>query len=219
MDWPLLGSLSETERRAVMAATATRRWPRGDFLFHEDDPADTMHLVVSGHLAVRTFTAEGGAALLNVLGPGDVIGELSLLPGSLLPGAAGTRSASVVCLDPVVTQVLTATTFAEICDAHPGVERWLAGLLARRVRELSARVRDLMHVSIEERVRSGLRDLASRFADQGGARPVVPLTQDQVAEFVGATRPTVNLVLQQLAAEGVVRLGRGRLDVIDAEAL
>lgn len=215
MSWPLLESLPEADREAVLKATRQRRFVRGEHLFHEEEPADAMHLVVSGHVAVRTSTANGGSALLNVLGPGDVVGELSLLPGA----TAGRRSAAVSCLDRVVTQVLTATTFRLVCDRHPGVERWLAGVLAERVRDLSERVRDLMLVSSEDRVRSCLRDLAARFADGDDRHTVISLTQDQLAEFVGATRPTVNQALQLLAAEGVVSLGRGRLTVLEPDRL
>ena len=119
----------------------------------------------------------------------------------------------------MATQVLSAAAFAGVCDRHPGVERWLTGVLAERVRDLSHRVRDLMLVAVEERVRSCLRDLAGRFADVAGPHPVVPLTQDQLAEFVGASRPTVNQALQSLVAQGVVRVDRGRLTVLRRDAL
>jgi CRP/FNR family transcriptional regulator, cyclic AMP receptor protein len=214
VDWPLLSALSDAERAAILAAARRRRFARGEVVFHEEDPSDSLHLVVSGHLAVRVTTAEGGTALLNVLGPGATFGELSLLSSA---GAA--RSATIACMDPVETRVITAPVFEQLRRAHPAVDRWLAELLAERVRELSGRVRDLMFMGLDRRVYHGLLLLADLYGAAGEGPVVVPLTQENLAHFVGGTRPTVNQVLQRLVTQGVVELGRGRVTVLDLAAL
>src|SRR5919199_1293237 len=107
MEWPLLAPLGEEERRAVISAARRRQFERGEVVFHEGDPAESMHLVVSGHLAVRVSTPDGERATLNVLGPGSHVGELALLG----PHSRHQRSATVVALDPAETRVLTGPAF------------------------------------------------------------------------------------------------------------
>ncbi len=214
MEWPLLSSLAEPERRGVVEAARERSFARGEIVFHEGDPADSMHLVVSGHLAVRVSTSEGATATLNLLGGGDTFGELSLLREPR-PVA---RSATIVALDPVVTRAISAHRFHALCQQYPGVERWLVNLLARRVTELSDQVRDLMFVGLDRRLYGCLLDLAARY-DDGTPTPVIPLTQEHLADFVGGTRPSVNQVLQRLAGQGIVEVGRGRVTILDREAL
>jgi CRP-like cAMP-binding protein len=214
VDWPLLSALSDAERTAILAAARRRSFARGEVVFHEEDPSDSLHLVVSGHLAVRVGTAEGGTALLNVLGPGATFGELSLVSSGV-----AARSATIACMDAVETRVLTAPVFEQLRSAHPAVDRWLAELLAVRVRELSDRVRDLMFMGLDRRVYHGLLLLAGLYGGGEEGPVVVPLTQENLAQFVGGTRATVNQVLQRLVTQGVVELGRGRVTVLDRAAL
>jgi CRP/FNR family cyclic AMP-dependent transcriptional regulator len=214
VDWPLLGALGDAERAAILSAARRRTFGRGEVVFHEEDPSDSLHLVVSGYLAVRVSTAEGGDAILNVLGPGATFGELSLIS----PGVAA-RSATIVCLEPVETRVITAVIFEQVRRGQPAVDRWLAELLGERVRELSVRVRDLRFMGLDRRVYHGLQVLADLYGGAGEEPVVVPLTQEHLAEFVGGSRPTVNQVLQRLVTQGVVELGRGRFTVLDRPAL
>lgn len=214
MDWPLLSALSEAERAAVLAAARRRRFARGEVVFHEEDPSDSLHLVVHGHLAVRVGTTEGGTALLNVLGPGATFGELSLVSSEV-----AARSATIACMDAVETRVITAKVFDQLRSAHPAVDRWLAELLAERVRELSGRVRDLMFMGLDRRVYHGLLQLADLYGGAGDGPVMVPLTQESLAHFVGGTRPTVNQVLQRLVAQRVVEVERGSVTVLDRAAL
>src|SRR3954447_16954204 len=116
MDW-LLHPLSEPERTGVLPAAPRRELERGEVVFREGDPADAVHLVLSGHLAVSVSTSDGERATLNVVGPGSPVGELALLSR----GAPAQRSATVVALEPSVTRVLTATAFRELCARHPAV--------------------------------------------------------------------------------------------------
>ena len=214
MDWPLLASLNDDERDAVRAAARNRNFAKGEVVFHEGDPSDSMHLVVSGHLAVRVSTPDGERATLNVLSEGDTVGELSLLRRDV----AQPRSATVVALEATQTRVLSAKAFHDLCDRHPGVQRLLADLLAVRVRESSGRLLETMYVGLDRRLYRCLLDLAEVYRS-GSADSVIPLTQEHLADLVGGTRPSVNQVLQRLLAQGVIELGRGRVVVRDLELL
>ena len=255
MEWPLLSSLAEHERQGVVDAARERAFARGEVVFHEGDPADSIHLVVSGHLAVRVSTYEGATATLNLLGGGDTFGELSLLrephpvvrSATIIAREQGERFSQIrfrsqvdliipcstrhdflpvqevgchveAALDPVVTRAISAHRFHALCQQHPGVERWLVNLLAQRVTELSDQVRDLMFVGLDRRLYGCLLDLAARY-DAEAATPVIPLTQEHLADFVGGTRPSVNQALQRLVGQGIVEVGRGRVRILDREAL
>lgn len=209
IDWALLASLPESERERLLARTRRRTYARNEVLVREGDPSDSLHLVEEGRLAVRVDTAAGDTALLNVIGPADWFGELSLL-GSGSP----TRTATVVALEPATTRSLTTAAFAELRQRHPATGELLLMLLACRVDELSSRLVEVMFNSLESRVHRRLLDLVRVYGDGEPDGPVtVPLTQEQLAALVGASRPSVNEVLQKLARRDVVELGRGRIVV------
>jgi CRP-like cAMP-binding protein len=213
MDWPLLASLDDDERSRVLATTRRRTFRRGESVVREGDPSDSLHLVAAGRLAVQVSTPDGDNTTINLLGPGDYFGELSLLDGE-----PRLRTATIVALEPSETLALSASAFRELRAKHAAADRMLLSLMGRRIEELSARLLEATYDGLDRRVHRRLDELADLYAD--GAGPVtVPLTQEQLAELVGGTRPSVNLVLQKLVARGVVELGRGRVTVLDRDWL
>jgi CRP/FNR family cyclic AMP-dependent transcriptional regulator len=208
-DWSLLASLPEIEREQLLARTRRRTYARNEVLVREGDPSDSLHLVEEGRLAVRVGTAAGDTAMLNVIGPADWFGELSLLGAG-----APTRTATVVALETATTRALTATAFAELRQRHPATGELLLTLLSRRVEELSSRLVEVMYDSLDRRVYRSLLHLVRLYGDGDPTHPVtVRLTQEQLAGLVGSTRSSVNEILQKLASVGVVELGRGRIVV------
>jgi hypothetical protein len=107
-------------------------------------------------------------------------------------------------------------TFAR---SNPSVERIVSTLLADRIDILSRRPLETMYESLDRRVYRRLLELARSYGGAADGTATVPLSQTQLAELVGATRPSVNQVLQRLAELRVVRLGRSRLEVLDLPAL
>jgi CRP/FNR family cyclic AMP-dependent transcriptional regulator len=209
-----LASLSPHERASVLAATRRRAFGKGEIVFHEGDPGDALHLVESGHLAVRVGTPDGEQVTLNVLRPGDIVGELTLLDDRI----TGHRSATVVALEPCTTRVVSASAFRDLCRQHPGVQAFVIAALARRVRELSSLLLESLHLGLDRRVYRRLLELADVYGPARGPT-VIPLTQDQLADLVGGTRPSVNQVLQRLQTQGLIELHRGRIGVLDPDAL
>ncbi len=211
----MLQSLNDVERDAVLAATRRRNFTKGEVLFHEGDPADSLHLVERGHLAVRVTSPDGDRVTLNVLSGGDIVGELSLLDEA----APVHRSATVLALEPSQTRVLSASAFHQLCQTHPGVKALIVHALADRVRELSTRLLETMYSGLDRRVYRRLLELADVYGNGDAARIEIPLTQEQIADLVGGTRPSVNQVLQKLLALRVIELGRGRVVVLDVDTL
>jgi CRP/FNR family transcriptional regulator, cyclic AMP receptor protein len=210
--WRLLEPLRTDDREAFLALARRRSFARGEVICHEGDPADSLHLVEHGHLAVQGGLASGATATFTVLSPGDYFGELALLR------ADHRRTATVVALEPSRTLCVAATAFDALCQRNPGVERVVSALLADRIDLLSRRLLEAMYESLDRRVYRRLLELARSYQGSDGVASI-PLSQAQLADLVGATRPPVNQVLQRLAALGVVRLSRARIDVVDLAAL
>jgi CRP-like cAMP-binding protein len=215
MEWGLLSSLPDEDRQQIVSAARRRSFARGEVLVHEGDPADSLHLIESGRVAVRIATPTGERATLNILSPGDYFGELSLVRR----WGDRHRTATVVALEPTATLVVSVAAFDELCRKEPAFDRLLVAALARRVEQLSGRLLDALYVGLDRRLYRCLLDLARVYAQEDGTDPTIPLTQEHLADLVGGTRPTVNQILQRLSAQGIVELQRGRVVVRDAGAL
>ena len=129
----LLDTLNEADRREVLSACRRRKFARGEVVFHEGDPGDTLHLIAKGHVAVRTITPAGDQALIRVLGAGDFFGELAVI-------APAPRNATIDCLDPTETLGLHRDAFDELRAKHPGVDAVLMQALIAEVRRLSTQL-------------------------------------------------------------------------------
>lgn len=209
----MLQSLPDPDAKLLLRAGRTNTYARREVLVHEGDVADSFHIMLDGRAAVRVTTAAGESAIVNILGPDEHFGEVSLL-GRDDPR----RTASIVALEPVRTLSIPAGVFRDLRDRNPRLEQLVSGILARRVDELSAQVVEAMYDSLERRVVRRLSALAAIY--RTSSREVtIPLTQDELSQLVGGTRPSVNQVLRRLADDGLIEVRRGRILVRDEAAL
>jgi CRP-like cAMP-binding protein len=211
VDWALLRTLGEEERRGVIAAARRRGFARREVLFHAGDPGESMHLIASGWVAVSVTTPTGSTATLAVLGPGEAVGELALI-------SPGERAATAIAVEPTETMSLRRAQFDELRQRHAGVDRLLVELLANRVRRLNGELVEAYFVRAEKRVARRLLRLARAMPEREGRR-VVRLTQEDVAGLAGTSRATVNATLRELERGGAIALARGRVEVIDLQIL
>lgn len=214
VDWPILQSLEEEDRRRVLASARRRRFARREILFHEGDPGDTLHLIDKGRVAVRITTPLGDIATLGVLGPGEVVGEMALLEG------AGHRHATILALERTETLALHRDQFMELRRDHPAVDRFLIAVLAAEVRRLDDQLMEALFLPVERRVLRRLLALTGVYgAEDATDTWEIPLTQDDLASLAGTSRATVNRVLRSAEDAGWVSLGRGRIKVLDHDRL
>ena len=207
---PLLDLLGEQERRAVIAAARRRKFARNEVVFHDGDPGDTLHLIVKGHFAIRITTPLGDIATLRVLGPGEHFGELAVL-------SPGPRRGSVVSLEAGETLALHRDDFEELRATSPKVDEVLTTTLVEEVRRLAAALVDALYVPVEQRIWRRLQELVVLYGSD--APVVIPLTQDDLAQLAGTTRPTANRVLRTGEEQGIVTLARGRIEINDLAAV
>jgi CRP-like cAMP-binding protein len=208
-----LQSLPDSDAKILLRAGKVNHYDRRDVLVSEGDVADSFHIVLDGRAAVRVTTPSGEGAIVNIVGPDDHFGEVSLL-GRDDPR----RTASIVALERVRTMSIPAGVFRDLRDRNPRLEQLVSAILARRVDELSAQVVEAMYDSLEHRVVKRLTSLATIYASSAGAA-TIPLTQDELSQLVGGARPSVNQILRRLVDEGLIEVRRGRIIVDDAATL
>jgi CRP-like cAMP-binding protein len=208
----LFDVLSDAERRDLTQRSRRRAFKAGEILFHEGESGDTLHIIESGLVAVRGATPLGDVATFAVLTTGETFGEVAIVLDER------ERSATVVAVTPTRTLALHRRDVEELRDSVPALARALDVALALAVRRLSARLLEAHYVATDKRVARRLVELASIIGEVANGT-VIPFTQDDLAGLAGATRPTVNKILQELRDAGAIDLGRGRVVVTDAAIL
>jgi CRP/FNR family transcriptional regulator, cyclic AMP receptor protein len=218
----LFTGVDEASLDLVAAALRPRRFRRGETIFHAGDPGDALFLVADGAVKI-TIPADDGSepAILTTIGPGGFFGELSLLDGA-------PRSATAVALEATETHVLRRDAFDALVDGQVPLRRTLLVALAGEIRRLTAQVEDLHFLDLPGRLaRHLLRTLAIRDGrDPGDADTLVgehrlpwPYTQAELAGMIGGSRQSVNRLLADLIAEGLVRFDGDELVIPDAGRL
>jgi CRP/FNR family transcriptional regulator, cyclic AMP receptor protein len=212
MEWVLFDGLAPESVDGILAATRRARLSRGEILFHEGERGDSVYLIETGKVAVRISTPEGAHVTMALLGPGSAVGELALL------GDDERRTATVQAVEPVAALRLYRRDFAELRQQHPSVTEFLVKSLAATVRRLDAQLVDAFHLPAEARIRRHLHALAGVY-DKGARVIQVDLTQEELAQLAGTTRPTVNRFLREEERRGTLQLGRGRIVILDRAQL
>lgn len=208
MEVSLLANLEPAQREKILGETVRCRFGRRQVLFHHDDLSDGMHLIRSGRVMVRVSTPTGEEACLTVSGPGESVGEQSLLV------EGGRRSASAVALEPVETLFLSRPSFVNMRCDDPMLDRIMVSLLTARVLRLTNQLVEALFVPAPTRVLRRVADAAGLYGDGG-----IPLTQEEIASMAGCTRPTVNRALRTAEEAGMVDLARRRIRVLDVAGL
>jgi len=194
---------------ACLACLRTRRYRRDETVFHQGDPGDALYVIASGSVKIVLPSPDATEpAILATLGAGDFFGELALLDG-------GIHSASVVALEPTEALVLGRSDFERLFESEPGLRRALVASLARELRRLTGHVEGLHFLGLRERLVLRIAAIAGVRTDgvapEGELRLDWPYTQAELAGMVGGSRESVNRLLGDLVARGVIRFERDML--------
>jgi CRP-like cAMP-binding protein len=212
MEWPVLASLPLEERRGLVAGLRRRFYLRDEVIFHQGDPADTLHLMAAGRVSVRVTLQGGEFVVVAILGPGDAFGEIALV------GGPSTRGATIIALERCETLSLGRDEFHRLRTSYPGVDRFLVELLSTRVERLNNYLLEALYVPAERRVLRRLLDLCELYTGDDQSI-VIPVTQEMLASLAGTTRPTANQVLRRLVASHIVAVSRSQIVVLDRQSL
>ena len=212
---PFFAGLDRDALERLTGSMRSRRFRRGEVIFHLGDPGDALFVILSGDVKISLPSETGEEAILATLGSGAVFGELALLDGA-------PRSASATALTATETVVLPRDRFRELIATEAGVRDALLASIAGELRRLTTHVEELHFLDITGRLAARLVRLAqdggTRTAD-GGIRLRKNLTQGDLAAMVGCTRQSVNKLLGQFTDDGMIRLEREGIVVTDMEGL
>ena len=211
----LFGHAGEGMLDTLAQALRVRRFRKGETVFHQGDPGDALFIMASGSVKVVLPSDEGAEpAIVAILGPGEFFGELAILDGA-------PHSATIVAVEPTETLVLRRDTFLGLIDTEPELRRALLSSLAAEIRRLTGHVEDLHFLDLPGRLASRiLRLAAGEQPDPTGAVTIAwPYTQSELAGMIGGSRQSVNRLLADLSEEGLVRIDRDVLVVLDADRL
>ncbi len=214
MQAPLFAALDEETARRLMASMSPHSLPRGERLFREGDSGDSLYVITSGKVKLGRASTDGRESLISVLGPGEMFGELSLFdPGPRLTSAVAVSDTALIGLD--------NDRLRAFIDDHPAVAMQMLAGLARRLRRTNQGMSDLVFTDVPGRVAKALLDLAARFGRplQDGVRVEHDLTQEELAQLVGASRETVNKALADFVARGWLSLGAKSVTLLDLDRL
>ena len=209
MEWELFAGASPEDVQRVLAVARRRRFDRGEVVFHQDDLAESLHLVTAGRFAIMRRTALGEEALLSIRQPGEAFGELALV-------SEQRRSATVSALEAGETLSVLYDDFEHLRKRHPAVDRMLVTLLATQLKRMDQLLAEAYYETAERRVIRRLLDLGYLY---GGDERPIRVTQDQLASLAGASRATVNAVLADERRRGTIDVKRGSTLILDRDAL
>jgi len=210
----LFSGLDDDAAESLRSSLAETGLRRGEILFREGDAGDRLYVVIDGKIKLGRSSPDGRENLLAVLGPGQMFGELSLFD-------PGPRSATATAVTDVAMVSLGHEELGRWLTAHPDVARGLLNQLAARLRRTNDVVADLVFSDVPGRVAKALLDLSSRFGRQAddGVHVHHDLTQEELAQLVGASRETVNKALADFANRGWLRLEPRSVVLVDVERL
>jgi CRP/FNR family cyclic AMP-dependent transcriptional regulator len=193
------------EELAVLLGRGTlRSFPKSTIVLSEGDETDTVFFILRGKVKVFLSDPDGKEVVVNTQGPGEYFGEMSLEPGG--------RSASVMALEPSRIVAVRMADFRPFLLDHPQFQQELVRKLIRRVRALSCHVRDLALLDVYGRVVHALQELAR----EEGGRLIVPevMSQQAIANLVGASREMVSRILKDLRVGGYLGLDGRRIVIL-----
>lgn len=210
----LFSALDDDAARALRASMVEQRLTRGEVLFTEGEPGDKLYVVESGKVKLLQTAPDGRESLIAVLGAGEMLGELSLFD----PGA---RTATAVAVTSTKVLAMGHEALLPWLVGRPDLAVSLLAALARRLRRTNEALADLVFSDVPGRVAKALLELGSKFGAPVGDGLLVThdLTQEELAQLVGASRETVNKALADFSQRGWVRIEQRSVTLLDLDRL
>jgi CRP-like cAMP-binding protein len=211
------GIFQGVEPSAVAALTKQLRpidFPLGHIVFAQGEPGDRLYIIISGKVKIGNRSPEGQENLLTIMGPSDMFGEMSLFD-------TGPRTSSATTITEVRAVSMDRDVLRSWIADRPEIAEQLLRVLARRLRRTKDNLADLIFTDVPGRVAKQLLLLAQQFGTQedGALRVTHDLTQEEIAQLVGASRESVNKALADFAQRGWIRLDVKTVWICDSERL
>jgi CRP/FNR family transcriptional regulator, cyclic AMP receptor protein len=206
--------LSDSDRDELLKLGGLRRYARGEHLMHQDEPGDRVLILLRGHVKATFVDSDGHEMVLSFQGPGDVLGELSF-------ARAEPRSSNVIAIESVEARGLAASEFRAYLQRRPTALLALIEVLSTRFRDADRKRVQFGHSDTVGRIAARLIELGERYGvrDEAGIRIDLPITQDDLRGWTGASRTGVAAALRTMRELGWIRTERRRITILDVDAL
>jgi CRP/FNR family transcriptional regulator, cyclic AMP receptor protein len=203
---PFFAGLGQEAIEAIAVLCVHRRLDREETLFLKGDAGDALYAVRRGQVRIGTGNTSGRRLTLNLLGPGDVFGEVALLDGR-------PRTADAVAVEATELYTVRRRDFLDLLVKKPAVAIQIIELLCERVRWMSAQMEERALLPLETRLAHRLVALSEDYGSE------LHVSQEELAIFVGASRESVNRQLQTWRRQGWIELSRNRIRVLHPSRL
>lgn len=209
-----LALLSEGDRAVLLTLGRPRRFGRGERLMRQGEPGDAVMVLLTGHVKVGHTDARGHEHVLAFRGPGDVLGESTVMHGE-------PRPSSETALEPVEARVVAAVEFRRFVRGTPSAALALIDDLSRRFRDANILLRQFGDLDTGGRLAARLVELSGRYGEptEGGIRITLPLTQEDLGGCTSSSRAGVTAALRTMRELGWIATERRRVTVLDLAAL
>lgn len=184
---------------------------RGASIFAKGDPGNSLFAVISGTVKISISSPDGRNAILNLIGPGEIFGEIAVLDGA-------PRTADAIANTNCEIYIIDRREFLPFVRSQPALAMRFIELLCARLRWTSEQVEQVILQNLPARLASALLGLTEKRKLDSGS-PTIAITQQEISEMVGMTRESINKQLRAWAARHWVRLEHGAIVVLNAESL
>lgn len=211
----LIDVLDDAQRAELLALGSPRRYAKGQAIFHVDQVPDGVVIVRSGRVKVSRITRDGKEVVLAFRGVGALLGEMGVIDG--LP-----RVANVVPVEDVEVTAIRGPVFRSFLEQHPKVALDMMAVLARRLRDADVKRLESASLDALGRVGSRLLELCERYGDDAGEGAIsitLPISQDELAGWTGASLESVGRALATMRGLGWVSTKRREITVLNPDAI
>jgi CRP-like cAMP-binding protein len=211
---PFLARLTSEEVADLRSRAVSRQFARGATIMHQGESPGRVIIIERGRAKVSAITEDGTEVVLAFRGPGDLLGELSALGGEQ-------RLATVRALEELDALAISAGEFDSFLETHPRAALVILKVVIARLRDADQQQVEFAAYHTLGRVARRLLELAERFGEpsNGGVLITLPISQEELASWAGASREATSKALRDLRDLGTVETRRRNITVRDIEAL
>jgi CRP-like cAMP-binding protein len=208
-NFSFFANVSDAARNILLGGSTRKFLLAGQYLFHQDDPADAIYILTSGTLEVSTMSSDGRKLSLNIVRPGEFFGEIALTQN-------GVRSASICALDDCVLSRLESAQLFDLMRKHPDLSVELLRLVIDRFEWVSRQLEISTFLPLSNRLARRILLLLQKMPTQSST---LNFSQSDLADHTGATREAVAKILAEWKKRGIIETGRGKIIVLDLEGM
>lgn len=212
----ILEGMSEREMKAIAASTTMSRLRKNGVIYFPEMQSKNIYFLKTGHVKITRLSSEGRQAILDIIGPGEVFGELALADDE---GEIYVEMAEA--LDDVLICAMSKGDFITFLEKHPKLNLRMLKLMGLKLRRVESKIEDLIFKNVRERIITFLLQFADAFGKLKDRQIWVPkfLSQEEIAHMTGASRQTVATILNELREERIIDFTTKSLTIRRPEVL